>query len=305
MGWFTAKDDASSERDPELPLTVAQARRLRELARLAWAREGREVTVHSDHVADADGGIFGLWNLAVSLVDEPERRWPKLVDTHVRRLAHPDPSVEALSDSQLHRQTVLRLVDSSALGDPRWFATAPTLAGDLRQVLVLDFPETVMTPQESDFAARGDLDEWRAVGRANLWHLMRSEAREHQTLGQRGEGEFEVLLGESVFTASMAIFLAELIALVGHADAGRGVLVSVPFRHQVAFRVIDGPQAAQAVPNLFQFAIAGYNEGAGPLSPHVYWVRDGQWTQVTEVDEKGGRIIVTPELAEALELTEE
>jgi hypothetical protein len=304
MGWFGARDDRSEARDPELPLSVTKAQRLRRLVREAWARQGREVRVHSDHVVDLDGQVFGLWNLAVLVGDVPERKWPALVRDHVRRLATPSPSVEALSDSQLQAQLMLRLADGAGLPDASWFPTAPTLAGDLRELLVVDFPETVITPPERDLAARGDLDEWRAVGRANLWHAMRSERRDHQVVGPR-DGAFDVLVGDSVYTASMALFLPELLSLAGRSDSGRGVFVALPFRHQVAFRVIDGPPAALALQNLFRFAMAGYDDGAGALSPHVFWVRDGKWEQVTGLNEREARITLSPELADALGLTSE
>lgn len=305
MGWFRTKDDSSAARDPELPLSVTQAQRLRELVRVAWARVGREVTVHSDHVVDADGGVFGLWNLAVLVADAPDRKWPGLVSDHVSRLATPSPTIQSLSDAQLRAQLVLRLAENAGLPDLSWFPTAPTLAGDLRQVLVLDFPNTVITPNESELAARGDLDEWRAVGRANLWHMMRSEKRDHEVVGRGEGGRFDVLIGDSVYTASMAMFLPELLSFVAQTDLGQGVFVAVPFRHQVAFRVVDGPEAAQGLQNLFGFAMAGYDDGAGPLSPHVFWVKDGQWEQVTRLDEDGPRIIVGPDLAQALGMTGE
>lgn len=305
MGWFRTEDDSSTARDPELPLSLAQAQRLRELVRVAWARVGREVTVHSDHVVDADGGIFGLWNLAVLVANAPDRKWTGLVSEHVSRLATPNPSVQSLSDAELRAQLVLRLAEGAAIPDLSWFPTAPTLAGDLRQVLVLDFPDAVITPHESDLAARGDLDEWRAVGRANLWHMMRTEKREHQVVGRGDGGHFDVLIGDSVYTASMCMFLPELLSFVAQTDVGRGILVAMPFRHQVAFRVVDGPEAALALQNLFGFAMAGYDDGAGPLSPHVFWVRDGQWEQITSRDDDGPRIIVDANLAEALGMTGE
>ncbi len=300
MGWFTKND--TSGRDPQLPLTVDQAQRLRQLVRDAWAAVGREVTVHSDHVVDAEGSTFGLWNLAVLVSDAPARKWPALVRTHVDRLAAPNPAVENLSDGELRTMLVLRLADTSALPEPEWFATAPVLVGNLRLTLALDFPDTVLTPREADFASRGDLDEWRAVGRGNLWHLMRSEKLQHEVLGRAAGDRFDVILGESFFTASMVLFLPELISLVGRSDLGHGVLVAMPYRHQVAFRVIDGPHAALGLQNIFGFAMAGYDEGAGPLSPHVFWVKDGHWEQVTERDENGARIVVSPELAAALGL---
>jgi len=205
----------------------------------------------------------------------------------------------------LRARLVVRLTDASAMPNPEWFPTAPTLAGDVRLTLALDLPDTVLTPQESDLTARGDLDEWRAVGRANLWHMMRSEKREHQVLG-RGEGDhFDVLLGESFFTASMVLFLPELLELAGCSDLGRGVFVAMPYRHQIAFRVVDGPSAALGLQNLFRFAMAGFADGAGPLSPHVFWVKDGRWEQITFHDAVGARIVVSPELADALGITEE
>lgn len=303
MAWFKKKDDAGAAPDPELPLTVAQARRLRELVHLAWARAGREVIVHSAHVVDADGTEFGLWNLAVLVAGEPERSWPALVQGHVDRLAKPTTDVADLTDSQLHAQLVTRLCDNAGLPDPSWFPTAPTLAGQLREVIAVDFPETVIIPSEDALASRGSIDEWRKVGRANLWQMMRSEPREHEVLDPAGPGRFHVLMGESVYTASMALFLGEVISLVGESDKGRGVLVALPHRHQIAFRVIDGPDAVQALQNLFRFALVAFEDGAGPLSPHVFWVRDGRWQQITSFDGSGRpRIDVGPELASALGL---
>ena len=306
MKWFGGRADPGASRDPELPLSVAQAQLLRRLVRDAWARLGREVVVHSDHVVDADGGVFGLWNLAVLVGDEPRRRWPRLVGEHVRRLAAPTPSVDELSEAQLRDQVVLRVVDGTSLPDASWFPSAPTLAGDLRQVLVVDLPDSVMTPPESYLAARGELDELRAAGRANLWYMMRSEPRALETVGA-DDGQFHVLLGDSVYTASMAVFLPELVSMVGQADLGRGILVALPHRHQVAFRVVDGPGAVVAIQNLCWFAMAGYNQGAGAVSPHVFWVKDGHWEQLTAFDEdqpQAVHVVVGPELATALGLPE-
>ena len=79
MAWFRRKSADDDHRDPELPLTISQAKRLRDLVRTAWASEGREVQVHSDHVTDADGAEFGLWNLATVVAEAPGRDWPGIV----------------------------------------------------------------------------------------------------------------------------------------------------------------------------------------------------------------------------------
>jgi hypothetical protein len=44
--------------------TVEDAARFRAMVREVAAEQGREVTVHPDHVVDDAGNEFGLWNLA-------------------------------------------------------------------------------------------------------------------------------------------------------------------------------------------------------------------------------------------------
>ena len=73
--------------------------------------------------------------------------------------------------------------------------------------------------------------------------------------------------------------------------------------HLLGYRVIDGPDAALGLNHLFSLAIRSYGEAPGPLSPHVYWVRDGEWHQVTRFDREGRPCVdVSAELAEALAL---
>src|SRR5258707_13684934 len=86
-----ADDDTAFENiaDPDLPfITVGQASRIRSLVRTAFAENGREVTVFSDHVRDDRGGGFGLWNVASACGSDPGggKAWPRVVEAHVRGL---------------------------------------------------------------------------------------------------------------------------------------------------------------------------------------------------------------------------
>ena len=46
----------------------------------------------------------------------------------------------------------------------------------------------------------------------------------------------------------------------------------------------DSPDPAIApLRQMAQYAQAGYSQGTGRLSPHVYWRHDGAWEQVSTV----------------------
>ena len=46
-----------------------------------------------------------------------------------------------------------------------------------------------------------------------------------------------------------------------------------------------------------RFALVGFNDGAGPLSPNVFWWQDGRWAQMTQRETDGTvSIIDNPKL---------
>lgn len=310
MPLFRRRPRAEDERSPDLPMSLAQADRLRGLVRTVFAERGREVTVYADHMVDDQGTQFGLWNLAALCSGEPDREWRGLVERHVSALIAPKPTVEDLTDDELRPMVRARLLERTSLPNPERHPHAVELAGQLVEILCVDLPDSVLTPAEAEFSRRGGaLGPWLDVGRANLRAELADAELEHEPVTpDDGLGRFDVLLGDSVYTASFALFLPELLARAGRADRGRGVLVTLPSRNQVAFRVVDGdgPDHAMALQHLFRFAMAGYDGAPGGLSPHVYWVRDGAWRQATGFDEEGQPAIhVDEELGRALGLLED
>lgn len=293
--------------DGDLPLTTDQAAKLRRLVQQAFAEAGVEVSALADHVVDADGRQFGLWNIAALCNDEPERGWPDLVGKHVATLVAPWTDVEQLDEATLSASTYLRVVERAGLPNPDWYPSARAIGEDAITILAIDLPDTVSTPQEKFWAERGGVDKWVATGRANLRALAISDEIDHQRLDAGGQGGFEVVMGDSLFTGSTALLIEDLARrFVPGADLGRGVLVVVPFRHQLAFRVIDGtPDSAHALNNLYRFAMLGFSDAPGPVSPNVFWVREGAWEQLSREVDGQPRIEVGPELAEALGMTAE
>ena len=302
MGLFKRSAPTPSPPDAHLPLTVAQAARLRELVRTTFAEAGLEVVVHADHMEDDSGRKLGLWNLAALCNDTPEREWPDLVRRHVAALAEPE-DIEGLTEDELTLCVHLRLVERAGFPDPSWHPHAVAVGDDLLAILSVDLPETVSTPREDYWDERGGLERWRTTGRANLVAVALSDEIEHQRLiPEDGTGAFEVVVGDSFFTGSTALVVDHLVRrFTPGALVPFGLLVVAPFRHQVAWRVLDGtPDSAVALNNLFRFAMVGFADAPGPLSPNLFWVRGDDWRQITRIDAEQAHVDVDEELALAL-----
>jgi hypothetical protein len=57
--------------------------------------------------------------------------------------------------------------------------------------------------------------------------------------------------------------------------------------------MISGRSAVPSLRQMARLALAGFGAGAGPLSPDVFWWRDGTWAQITTF-ENDGTISVLP-----------
>jgi hypothetical protein len=288
--------------DADLPLSVDEAVALRILVRNAFAESGMEVVVLPDHVVDDQGRQFGLWNLAAMCKTLPERDWPAAVAKHVSNLVRPSEDLASMSQAELETCTYLRLVERAGLRNPEWHPNAARIGEDMLALLSVDLPETVSTPGEDSWVQRGGLDHWLGIGRANLLALLVGDELQHERIEVRDGGSFDVAMGDSFFTASTALLIEELVRRFDpHAETPHGVLVATPFRHQVAWRVIDGTtDSALALNNLFRFALLGFADAPGPLSQNVHWVCGNEWTPVTAVVEGQPQVHVSEELAAAL-----
>jgi hypothetical protein len=287
--------------DPDLtPLDVEQASWLRSHVRTRLAERGLEVDVFADHVRAADGTEVGLHGIASRLLDERPARWADLVDRHLALVLDPPERAEDLSRDELDQAVHLRLSPYHPTLAEAW-PSAGRIGSDLIATLCVDLPQTVQTPAQAFYEERGGLDHWFGVGTGNLRHVLNHEPLEQPDFEPPGP-PFRVVLGESVMTASLTLLLDELLARLGTSDVGRGVLVAVPFRHQIAFRVVDGPEALPAVGELARFAVAGHAGSVGSLSPHVYWVHGGRWRQLTSIEDRTVRISIDEDVSAAFGL---
>ena len=281
--------------------TVSEANEFRRLVGRSFAAVGRDVAVYPDYVEDRSGTTFQLWNIGVLCVGSKPRDWPELIDDHVRLVTTPARDLADLSQAELESCLYLRLVETTSVPDSDSLGYARMVAPGMLEVLSVDLADSVATPSREELTARGTIGELIACGRENLRALLTGDGLQAEAVGDREGGRFTAVTGDSFFTASLALLLSETVErFTGEDDWGRGVLVAVPTRHRLLYRTIDAPDAASALQHMLHAALRGFHGEAGPLSPDVFWVRKGQWVQVTSWEGGKPRILRGTGLRDAL-----
>lgn len=276
--------------------TLVEAREFRRLVASAFSKVGHDVTIYPDRVESRDGTAFGLPNIAALCTGVDRGEWGDLVEQHVESVTTPALTLNELSTDEVRASLYLRLVDAGSTPDPGY---ARQVVPGLLEVLAVDLPESVVTLSKDDLARLGSLAELLDRGRANLRALTAGDV----SLGAVAEsgGAFTAVTDRSFFTASLALVLSEAVERVsGEPDQGHGILVAVPDRNRLLYRVIDAPSASSALRDMFDAARWAFHEASGPLSPNVYWVRNRRWSQVTSVDGGKPRVWLRGEFAGAI-----
>jgi hypothetical protein len=268
--------------------------------RAALAEAGVEATVYADYAEDARGRKFGLGNLAAVCHNDSrgERAWRKIIESHVRAIVagmDKQSPFETMSPSEIFAATYLRLMPAEDVLQNMSYARQ--IAPDLAVVLNLDLPATVAYFTDQHVTSLG----YDALHEAGLSNLRAVPIGEHRTLEHNG-GSVEVLLGESMFTASLLLVLEHVLGRYGlKADPDLGAFVGVPNRHQLDFHVVAGARAIPSLSTLAAFTAAGYRDSAGAVSPNVYWWRPSGLRRVSTLTPDGPRIEVDTELQTVLE----
>jgi hypothetical protein len=290
--------------DPDLPfVTVGQARRIRSQVRTAFAENGLEVRVLGDHVRDDRGRVFGLWNIASACGSDPggQETWPRVVRAHVRGLlAAIDRDIFAgLNGAEVRARTYARLYPAGQVS-PEFFGYATEAMPGLVEVLAFDLPDTVTMMRESDVERFGGLRAMREAGLANL-RAVPIEKPERVTT--EDGATFDLVTGQSVYTASLALILHDVLGRLDDAVPGlHGVLACVPACRQLAVHVIRDMFVLPSLHLMARFAINLYDSAVGPLSPSVYWWRDGTWEAVSRPGLDGEvRIVLSEDLRRVLD----
>lgn len=301
MGLFRRgpKADAPDESFPFL--TVDEAVEVRRLAAAEFARAGREVVIHSDHLEGAGGRQFGLWNLAAACKAAGRRgRWAEVVTAHVASILQAPPSPADLPVEEVLAHAVLRVYAADLL-PPEVLAKmtyATEFVEGLVEALVYDSPNVVSMLLDVEVERCGAT----ALRAAGLEHLVAEPLGGLESL-KVGPGVIvDLIEGESVFTASKLLVLPEVLRRVyGDRDFPHGVLVALPDRHHLLIHPITGPQVIPALQAMASLVATQYASAVGGVSPSVYWWNAGRMERLSSIGEDSRiRIDVREDLAEVL-----
>jgi hypothetical protein len=277
--------------DPVLtPLSMTQAARLVRLAEDAAAKRGLAmkydgagalVPVGSDGVP-VQGGIFaGLANLARTVAGIPRQRWRSAVAAHFDQMALSDGPPPVPDD--LESELFLRLACAHTI-EPAWAERVPEFVPG-----VLTVPATYSgraVAMHFDVDSLGvTREEATRIGLANLRRLGDTVERVQY------DGTEIAFLTGSMFTASRALVLDTVLRESLQVENPEfGSLVAMPARDVLLVHVLRDDTVLKALDLMVWFAARLFGTAPGPVSPHVYYVAESRWQQVT--DENSGEIQV-------------
>lgn len=264
------------------PLTARQAERLVRLAEEAVAKRGFPMrydgagtltSVDSDGTPVRDGMTAGLGNLALTVADLPRQRWRAAVTAHFDQITSPDWPPPIPDD--LENELYLRLVCAATI-DPEMSEGVPEFAPG-----VLTVPATYVgraVAMHFNLESLGvQREEATRIGLANLRRLR----DEIDTV--RFEGAELTLLTGSMFTASrVLVFDTVLRESLQVENPPFGCLVAMPARDMLLVHVLRDQTMLKALQFLVTTAVNMFNTRPGAVSPHVYYVSDQEWHQVTD-----------------------
>lgn len=206
---------------------------------------------------------------------------------------------DRFSPDALRRMLRLRLVNLDDLTTVEGLPHLRALAPGVVEVVALDLPNAVVHPPATDLARLATPSQLVATGRDNLRRLLDSHLSSRTVQADDGL-RFDFVYGDDYFIGSLATTLPALLDYVAPGTpTAKGVFVTIPDCHHLAYRVVEDVSSLLAVGPMASFGRHGYDDGIGPISPHTYWAKGPRldvWDQLTVQLPTGVEIHVPPEL---------
>lgn len=305
IGWGSHRRRKQTDRlqpDPVLtPLTAGQAERLVRLCEEAVTKRGFTmrydgagalVPVDADGAPMPDSASAGLMNLARTVADLPRQRWGSAVAAHFDQLPSPHGPPQLPDD--LENELYLRLVCAATI-DPEMSEGVPEFAPGVLIVPATYVGRAVAMHFDGDSLGM-PREEATRMGLANL----RSLRDAVETV--RFDGAELTLLTGSMFTASRAlVFDTVLRESLQVENPPFGCLVAMPARDMLVVHVLRDQTILKALQVLITTAGSMFSTRPGAVSPHVYYVTDHEWHQVTDYSTGELRLRAIGQLEDAVQ----
>ena len=272
---------------PRYPGTFMLA--LREaIGKLGWQAQMWKGT--SVECIDADGAPreIGLENLYRRLRREPRESWPE----QIAELLGSVPAEATVLPADLHQvaeQILVRLgppVSGQNAEADVW--SRPLVEDHLSALLVIDYPSSMSYVTEKMIASSGqDSTYWYERALANL---QAKSAANCFTPVHDESGLLQVHVADA-YDSSRTLLLDVL--LPGHDE--NGFYVIVPSRDH-CFVLPVTPETLMLAPWLRTIATKMCKDMPYPISPELFWVRDGFWHHFA-IERAGEQVLVKPPAA--------
>jgi hypothetical protein len=178
----------------------------------------------------------------------------------------------------LEDELYLRLVSASAI-EPSWRDQVPEFVPG-----VLTAPATYTGRA---VAMHFDIDSlgvpWAELSRMGLANLRRLRDKVELVREPGDNGAEVAMLTGGMFTASRALVLDTVLReSLRVENPPFGCLVGMPARDMLLIHVLRDQTVPYAFCMLARLASCFFADSPGPLSPHVYYVAENEWQQVTD-----------------------
>ncbi|MDL2284805.1 hypothetical protein LJC19_06665 [Oxalobacter sp. OttesenSCG-928-P03] len=242
-----------------------------------------------DGIIEVDPNEFrfsklGLSNVAQLCKQDSPENYAKIITEHftamLRALEFDRAFDEDVADFEKVRQYLgVRLYNQEymtyigGLDDEDGVVVERYEAEDVFAVLVFDLPDAIRNVSPSHVADWGiSEDELFRIGIANI--------RENYPMNitQEDMGEFNIWFvnNNHFFTANIIYELNDRPELIG----SRGSLIGLPHRHSALIYPIEDLGVVAAIQGMVPALYSMNQEGPGPLTPNLFWYRDGVLTHL-------------------------
>lgn len=254
--------------------------------------------VRSGAIMLKDGASLGFGPIARKCHGTEPETWAALIAEHLERALEPDDEVIARlgADFEAARAYLkVQLVpDGFVRSDWKEGLNFRTFGAGIKAALVYDLPTSVQTVPADHVGG------W-ARPAAELFELAAGNVR-NETAGEPLVVErvdvpaehvvLSQLVDDSFFVCSHALWLDRY----RDSASERGAFVAIPSRHTVLFHAIRDASAWRAMTSLPLIAMDLHSKLPGPISPNLFWMKDGVATLVP-VRPSGEQLQVLPSQA--------
>ena len=251
------------------------------------------------------GMAYGLTNLAQVCAAADAKKWAGLVRAHFEKLLKEEAKHEQLLKdledySKVRKQLVVRVFDAEDVAQQGLKLVTMKVAPGLVAALCIDLPE--VTRSVSPETVRAWKKSATMLFAEAMDNVERMSKAKLELLPREKDGEERSplygVVGKTIYTAALSMRIGSFKKAMGK----YGTIVGVPTRDSLILAPFDDATVVPTISDVMFIASGMFREGPGSVTPRVYLVQEGVWTEIPyTLDEEGLEARPPKVLTKALE----